>query len=579
MTLWDMTVDVLVVGSGGAGMVAALVAHDRGARTLLIEKAPVFGGTTAMSGGALWIPNHPLMSAHNLNDSPEQALTYLHSLPGAGDGDMLRTYVTYAPRMVTYLLRGTYYRARVLTQYPDYYPEQPGGLPGGRSLEPEPYPLRALGADATRLHPPHPQEMVLGRVMLTAEEAHRAVTQRWHGLFTVATHLLRYIMQPKGPHGRDPRLTLGNALVARLYRSLRDRRVPLWLETRLEDIIVQGRKVEGAVVRHPDGVLRIQVRQGLILTAGGFARNRAWRQRFHRAPSDPDWSAVAMTDTGEVLHMAEAHGAALGLMEHLWWNPVTLLPGSEYAWLLVIEKGLPGAILVDRFGQRFVNESAPYLDVGQAMYTPDREGRPRIPAFLIMDARARNEYPLGPLAPGKLQPWWAVPEALRGTWLVRANTLGELARALGIDPAGLKATVERFNAYARTGHDPDFGRGRSAYDRYYADPNVKPNPALAELKQPPFYAVRVYPGDIGTQGGLLTTPWAQVRHRDDGILEGLYAAGNIAASPLGSIYPGAGGTLGPALTWAYLAALHATRASTSLTYNTKHQPAARGQSS
>ena len=558
MSAWDMAVDVLVVGAGGAGMVAALTAHDRGAQTLLVEKAPVFGGTTAMSGGALWVPNHPLMAEHGLDDDPARALTYLRSLPDAGDDAHLQAYVTHAPRMVAYLLERTHYRARPLPHYPDYYPEQPGGLPGGRTLEPEPVSVRALGRAAARLHPPHPQELVLGRVMLTAAEAHQAIAGGWRGALAVTRHLLRYAVQPKGPQGRDGRLTLGNALVARLYRSLRERGVPLWLETRLEEILVAGRRVQGAVLRHPEGVLRVQVRRGLILTAGGFARSRPLRQRFHRPPSDPAWTAAATTDTGDALQMAEAVGAALGLTDRLWWNPVTLVPGSDYAWLLVIEKGLPGALLVDRFGQRFVNESAPYLDVGRAMYTPDRRGRPRVPAYLILDARARAEYPLGPMLPGKFQPWWAVPARLRETWLVRANSLRDLAQRLGIDPAGLEATVARFNAHARQGRDPDFGRGRSAYDRYYADPRVRPNSALAPLERPPFYGLRVYPGDMGTQGGLVLTPEGQVRHRQGGVIAGLYAAGNTAAAPLGPIYPGAGGTLGPAFTWAFLAAAHAT---------------------
>jgi len=557
MSPWDMAVDVLVVGAGGAGMVAALVAHDLGAQTLLIDKAPVLGGTTAMSGGALWIPQHPLMAQIGVVDHAERALAYLRSLPEAGPLDMLQAYVTHAPRMVAYLLRRTHYRARPLPHYPDYYPERPGGMAGGRTLEPEPFPWRALGPAARHLRAPHPQTLVLGRVMLTAAEAHQAVAGGWRGALTVARQMVRYTVGPKGPQGRDGRLTLGNALVARLYASLQARGAPVWLETRLEEILVRGREVRGAVLRHPEGVLRVRVRRGLILTAGGFARSRALRQRFHRPPSDPAWSAAATTDMGDALQAAEAIGAALGLLDRLWWNPVTLVPGSAYAWLLVIEKGLPGAILVDRWGQRFVNESAPYLDVGRAMYTPDRQGQPRIPAYLILDARARSAYPLGPLLPGRYQPWWAIPSRLRETWLVRAANVRALAQQLGIDAEGLARTVARFNAHARQGQDPDFGRGRSAYDRYYADPRVRPNPALAALERPPFYGLRVYPGDMGTQGGLVITPWGQVRHRQGGVIQGLYAAGNTAAAPLGPVYPGAGGTLGPAFTFAYLAAHHA----------------------
>lgn len=555
---WDMTVDVLVVGSGGAGLVAAIVAHDLGARVLVIEKAPVFGGTTAMSGGALWVPNHPLMAAAGLKDSPEAALTYLETITrGQVERALLEAYVRYAPRMVAYLLQHTHYRARVMVHYPDYYPEAPGGMAGGRTLDPEPFPARALGPDMVRLRPPHPQELALGRIMLTAEEAHAAVTGGLRGTLLVGRHVVRYLFTPKGPEGRDGRLTLGNALVGRLYASLKARGIPLWLETRLEELIVQERRVLGAVLRARDETLRVQVARAVILACGGFARSATLRRRYHQQPSLPEWTAAAETDTGDAIEMAEAIGAALGLMDQLWWNPVTLVPGSPYAWLLVIEKGLPGAILVDRFGERFVNESAPYLDVGRAMYTLDRQGKPRIPAYLIMDHRNRTRYPCGPLLPGRFQPWWAIPRTLRDNWIVRASSLEELARRLGIDAKGLLTTLERFNAAARRGEDPDFGRGQSAYDRYYADPAVKPNPALAPLERPPFYGIRVYPGDLGTKGGLLTTEWGQVRHRDGGVIDGLYAAGNAAASPMGPTYPGAGGTLGPALTFAFLAAHHA----------------------
>lgn len=558
MAEWDMAVDVLVVGAGGAGMVAAIVAHDLGAQTLLIEKSAYFGGSTAMSGGALWIPNHPLMAEYGIEDSPQAALTYLRTITqNQVEDDLLQAYVTHAPRMLAYLLEHTHYRARPLLHYPDYYPEAPGGLPGGRTLDPEPFPARALGPDMNRLHPPHPQELVLGRVMLTAREAHLAVTGGWRGMFTVGRHFLRYLFTPKGPEGRDGRLTLGNALIARLYRSLKDRGLPLWLETRLDDLLVEDHRVVGALIASREQPLRVRVRRGVILTTGGFARSADMRARFLPQPSLPEWTAAVETDTGDALHLAEKVGAAFAFLDQAWWNPVTLVPNSPYAWLLVIEKGLPGAVLVDRFGERFVNESAPYLDVGRAMYTQDREGKPRVPAFLIMDARNRNRYPCGPLLPGRFQPWWAVPARLRDTWMVRANSLEELARRVGIDPTGLTRTVARFNEHARRGEDPDFHRGQSLYDRYYADPDVKPNPALAPLERPPFFAIRVYPGDLGTKGGVAITPWGQVRHREGGIIEGLYAAGNAAASPMGPTYPGAGGTLGPAFTFAYLAARHA----------------------
>ncbi len=551
---WDLEVDWLVIGSGGAGLTGAIVAYDLGAQVLIVEKAATYGGTTATSGGALWVPNHPLMPAYGVQDSSEAALTYLrHLTQGQVPTEMLEAYVRYAPRMVAYLLDRTYYRAQPMLRYPDYYPEVPGALPGGRSLDPLPFDGRRLGPALRTLRPPHPQELVLGRFSLTAQEAHLALFGGWRGVALIARQGLRYVLSLAHlRYGRDPRLTLGNALIGRLMRSVLDRGIPLRLRTAARELVLEGERVVGAVLEGPQGVQRVRSRRGVLLAAGGFARNPDLRQRHHGYAAAATWSAAIPEDTGDALALARQVEAALGWLDEAWWNPTTLPPGEAVAWLLVIEKGLPFSLIVDGQGRRFTNESAPYLDVGRA-----QRNHRAIPAYLILDAEGRRRYPLGPLLPGKFvpRPFW--PRRLRHAWIVEAPTLEALARRLDIPPENLRQTVEAFNRAARRGEDPDFGRGRSLYDRYYADPTVRPNPALAPLTRPPFYAIPVYPGDLGTKGGVRTTPWGQAIHQTGGPIPGLYAAGNSMASPMGPTYPGAGGTLGPALTFAYLAAHHA----------------------
>ncbi len=396
MAGWDHETDLLIIGSGAGAMTAAVVAHDRGAEVLLVEKSDQYGGSTAMSGGAVWVPDNPPMRAAGLSDDREEARTYLRSVVGqAVPRERIDAYIDRAPEMVRYLLDNTRVEFTSLTRYPDYYPENPGGRPGGRSMEPVVFSGRHLGEEFKRLRRNHPQEVVMGRVGLTAEQAHRLVSQERGAMLMLAGLFLRYFLDVPGRLAgrRDRRLVLGNALVARLRASLMDRNVPLWLRCGAEGLITEGGRVTGAVVRRGEEILRVRARRGVLLAAGGFARNQAMRTTHHRAPSDEAWSAANPHNTGDAIRMGMALGAAVSLMEEGWWTPTTRIPGRDYAWILVVEKSMPHSIMVNAAGRRFTNEAAPYVDVVNGMYRANGAAGPSIPAWLIFDATFRSRYP------------------------------------------------------------------------------------------------------------------------------------------------------------------------------------------
>ena len=301
-------------------------------------------------------------------------------------------------------------------------------------------------------------------------------------------------------YGRDTKLHAGNALIGRLRRSLLDRNVPIWRQTAAKEMIVEDGRVVGVVVEGPGGEERLRADKGVLLAAGGFERNQEMREQYHRLPTSTDWNAGNERNVGDGIRMGMELGAKTDLMKEAWWTPVTLLPKSSHAWVLVVEKSMPGGLFVNKAGKRFCNEAQPYEDVGRAMY----EGDAVPDAFMVFDATYRRNYPVGPVAPGYAMPDKTLPRKLREGFLIRAESLDELARKCEIDGEALKATIERFNTLAEKGDDEDFGRGKSASDRYYADPNAGVNPSLAPLKKAPFYAIRIYPGDLGTKGGLVT---------------------------------------------------------------------------
>jgi len=348
---------------------------------------------------------------------------------------------------------------------------------------------------------------------------------------------------------RQRPLSMGQALAAGLRAGLTTAGVPVWLDTPMTGLRRTGGRVTGVEVTVDGQPAVITARRGVLLAAGGFERNAEMRQQYQRAPVDVAWTTGAAGNTGDAILAGQAAGGALDLMDDAWWGPSIPLPSGPFFCLA--ERSLPGSLLVNAAGQRFVNECAPYVDAVHAMYEAHSEESPAIPAWLILDQRYRKTYVFAGLTPGRPFPrrWYAAGVVFR------ADTVAELATQAGIDAAGLAKTVTRFGEFAQAGHDEDFRRGDSAYDRYYSDPRVRPNPNLAPLATPPFYAVKIVPGDLGTKGGLVTDERARVLRPDGSSIPGLYAAGNASAAVMGHSYAGAGATIGPAMTFGYLAAL------------------------
>lgn len=557
---WDHTVDVLVVGSGVGGMVAALQAHERGGRVLVIEKSATYGGSSARSGGGLWIPNNHLMPAAGVADSAVDALAYLRATTrNVVAPDRLRALVDGGPEMLRFLWDRTCARFDVLEEYPDYYPDVAGWRPGGRSLEPRSFDARLLGAEFLKMRPPATQVLIQGRIMMTVKQARQLLCRGpgWGRL--LAEMFARYWsdLPWRLRSSRDRNLTMGNALVGMLRRSLMDRGIPLWLNAPARELIVASGRIAGALAACEGRRVRIRAAKGVILASGGFESSQSLRERYLPNPTRAEWTCGSPDNTGDAIGLGCSVGAALDLMDYACWGPTTVVPGEDRARVLVIEKSLPGSILVNRLGERFVNEASPYVDVVNAMYRTQRSGAPCVPAYLVFDAEFRKRYPCGPLLPGSQQPDWSAPRQWMRTYLRKADCLEDLAARLGVDREGLCNTVAAFNRAAREGRDPDFHRGESVFDRYYGDAKVQPNPCLAPLLKPPFYGIEVYAGDFGTMGGLRADAHARVISEGGEVIPGLYAVGNCAASPVGRTYPGAGSTLGPAATFGYLAAKHA----------------------
>jgi 3-oxosteroid 1-dehydrogenase len=402
------------------------------------------------------------------------------------------------------------------------------------------------------------QMLIMKRIFMTVFEARTMLcrTPGWIGI-TMRLMAKYWLDIPwRFKSRRDRHLAMGNALVGMLRRSLMDRGIPLWLNTPAKELIVEDDRVVGVAVEKEGRALRIGARKGVVLAAGGFEGNQAMRERYLPNPTRAEWSCANPNNTGDAINMALALGAATDLMNDAWWGPTTVVPDEDHARMLVIEKSLPGSILVNKAGERFVNEAAPYIDVVNTMYAKDSPEKPSVPAYLVFDATFRKKYPCGPILQASQQPDWALPSALKG-YFKKADTLEGLAAQLGVDANGLEESVRKINDYARTGEDLDFHRGETVFDRYYGDEKVTPNPCLAPIEKPPFYGLEAYPGELGTKGGLETDASARVLKESGEAIPGLYAIGNCSASVMGHSYPGPGSTLGPATTFGYVAARHA----------------------
>ncbi|MFI5475176.1 3-oxosteroid 1-dehydrogenase [Streptomyces cacaoi] len=540
------TYDVVVIGSGAAGMTAALTAAKRGLSCVVVEKAPTFGGSAARSGAGIWIPNNSVILSAGVPDTPAKAAAYLAAVVGVDvPADRQAAFLAHGPAMLSFVMANSPLRFRWMEGYSDYYPGLPGGLPGGRSVEPDQLDGNLLGAELARLNPPY-MAVPAGMVVFSADYKWLALAAVSVKGAAVATDCLA-----RGTRaallGQKP-LTMGQSLAAGLRAGLLAAQVPVWLNTPLTDLYVEGGVVTGAVVTR-DGVPGLlRARRGVVVGSGGFEHNAAMRAQYQRQPIGTEWTVGAKENTGDGIRAGQRAGGALALMDDAWWGPAIPLPGEPYFCLA--ERTLPGGLLVNQAGVRFVNEAGPYSDVVHTMYDRDPTA-PDIPAWLVVDQNYRNRYLFKDVAPTFVLPDdWYTSGAARKAW-----SLDALAASIGVPAAALRSTVDRFNSLALKGKDTDFKRGDSAYDHYYTDPSVLPNSCLAPLWLPPYYAFRIVPGDLGTKGGLRTDARARVLRADGSTIPGLYAAGNASAAVMGHSYAGAGSTIGPAMTFGYIAAL------------------------
>ena len=526
--------DVVIVGAGASGLTAAIRARDAGREVLVLEKTDKYGGTTAISAGALWIPNNSLQQQAGIEDSKEDAATYLTKVAlGQASPDLIRTYIDRCAEMIDYLQGKTQIRFMIRSQLPDYHAEWEGGKRGGRSLEPQPFDGNLLGDLA-------------GKIRVSA--AYRPVTNGEMDGWGPTGGWDRGLIEERS---KRRILTVGPGLVAGLLLTCVDRSVRFLLEARVVRLIEKGGRVIGVTVERGGEAMSVMARRAVILACGGFAWNEEMKTHFLRGPDLA--SATIPADEGDGIRMGVTVGAKLLNMNEAWWSPVIRIPreqidGRPAARMVVKERTCPGSIMVNRAGRRFCNEAQNYHDLVRAFhfFDPQIYGYPNVPAFLIFDEAFRRRYSIGPVLPSMEVP----------PWIKRGGSPRELADALGIVPEGLEKTIETFNVNVRRGIDPEFHRGESIYDSAKGDKSAK-HPCLAPLDTPPFHGFEVLPGDIGTKGGLAINGKAQVLNVDGQVIPGLYAAGNVTASVMGAGYAGGGATLGPAMTFGYLAGMNA----------------------
>lgn len=541
--------DLVVVGSGATGLTAALTAKLRGLDALVVEKASTYGGTSAISGGVMWLPRSTPARQRGVDDAESAVTTYLeHHCGDRTEAEKIAAFVETAPVMLDELRSAGCLDVQPFTSFPDYQADTPGGLAGGRSVEPKVFAAAKLGEEFARQR--SGTALAPAGIVGTMSELHTLAKLRSQPT------ALRKVWRV-GPRtiwnkvARRRYVANGVSLVAQLRQALVTHDVPLWLDTELVELLHDGGRVRGVRVRRDGETLDLVADAGVVLTAGGFERNATMRREYRLPVADDVYTSGVDTNTGDAIRAGLAVGAELGHMDRAWWAP-TFMPPGESPRICIFERGKPGFVIVDGHGHRYANEAQPYGTFVEAMLAADRSTGAAIPSFMVFDDRYRSRYPFYRWLPGQTPKRY-----LDNGFVVRADTLAKLAEQAGIDADGLVATVERFNAMARSGTDTDFGRGDHAFDRYAGDPTVRPNPCLAPLTEPPFYVVRLFAGDLGTCGGLAVDEHARVLGARGRPIPGLYAAGNNAASPLAGFYPGAGGTIGPNMTFGYIAACHA----------------------
>jgi 3-oxosteroid 1-dehydrogenase len=539
------TYDVVVVGAGAAGMTAALTAAKRGLSVVVVEKAAVFGGSLARSGSGIWIPCNEVILAAGVPDTPALAAEYLAAVVGSTvPADRQASFLSNGPKMLSFVMANSPLSFQWMEGYSDYYPYLPGGMPNGRSVEPSMIDGHILGSELANLNPAYIPTPT-GLVVYSADYKWLQIAAvNAKGLAVSAECLARGT--EAALLGQAP-LTMGQATAAGLRAGLLDAGVPVWLNTPLVSLNMTGDAVTGVVISRNGVQSLVNATGGVIVAAGGFEHNAAMRAQYQQQPIGTSWTVGAASNTGDGILAGIQAGAALALMDDAWWGPVIPLPGQPYFCLA--ERTEPGGLLVNAAGKRFTNEAAPYSDVVHTMYALNPTA-PDIPCWLIVDQNYRDRYLFQEQAP--LLP---LPQAWYDAGAVfQSPTIAGLAAKIGVSAANLQATITRFNGFAATGTDADFQRGVSFYDHYYTDPAVTPNSCLAPLWLPPYYAFKIEPGDLGTKGGLLTDARARVLNTDGTVIGGLYAAGNSSAAVMGHSYAGAGSTIGPAMTFGYVAA-------------------------
>lgn len=549
--------DVLVIGSGASGMSTAITAASKGLKVLVIEKEPKFGGSTARSGGWLWIPNTSLAKVQGIYEAEGAARTYLqHEAGESFDGERVDAFIKNGPEAVDFFTTKTAVRFDMPLVFPDYHAEAPGGTQGGRSMVTRPFDGRELGKTIRDLAPALPELTVFGMMLGSGKEIvhFMRVTKSIKSFWYVTERLSRHFLDVM-KFGRGMTLTNGNALAGRLAKSLSDLNVPLWLNTKATSLTYEGGRVTGALLQRDGAAVRVIADKAVVLASGGFPYDIERRkQLFPHAPTGAEHFSPSPTgNTGDGLRMAEAVGGRVvtTLPNAAAWVPVSTLTrkdGSTGIMPHFIDRAKPGVISVLPNGQRFTNEGNSYHDYVQALVSVTKPGA-EITAYLICDHKTLRTYGLGSAAPFPMP----IGRYLRTGYLTRASSVSELAKKVGIDALGLEQTVKDFNTEARLGRDPKFGKGSKAYNRYQGDALHGPNPCVAPVENGPYYALKIRIGDIGTFAGLKTDASCRVLEESGTPIGGLFAVGNDACSIMGGNYPGAGITLGPALTFGYIA--------------------------
>lgn len=550
----ETTVDLLIVGSG-TGLSAAIAGHENGLKSLVIEKSEYVGGSTALSGGAFWIPANPTLKADGSSDTLEKADKYLEAIVGDdAPAARWRKFLENGSSTVDMLLRTTPMKFFWAKGYADYHPEEPGGDALGRTCECRPFDVNQLGKNASNLRP--------GLMAAPIPMPVTGYDYKWMNLmmrkpFKAFPIIFGRLFQGVGGLAFGKKYTAGGqALAAGLYAGALKAGIPVVTNTKLVELVAEGERVVGAIVEQEGRRVTIKVNHGVVLAAGGFDHNMPMRHKYQSESLADHYSFGAGENTGDAILASQKLGTDIDLMEESWWFPaVAPVKAGDNPQVLLAERSLPGSYMVNAKGRRFINEATNYMTFGQELIEAEKNGDPIGDMWLVFDQTYRNRY----MFAGSVYPRAALP----AEWYTEgiafsANSPEELAKAIGLPEGDFIEGFNRFNKLAEKGKDEDFQRGDSAYDRYYGDPTVKPNPNLLPLKGK-LYAVKVVLSDLGTCGGLVTDENAQVLRKDKTTIIGLYAIGNTAANMFGRVYPGAGGTICQGLVSGYTVAQHATQ--------------------